>query len=120
MSKKSGILVFVVCLFVGMIVASVFNFSNIFSSSDTEAAKDINNGEFLTGAPLLQPSDHEGRWEKGGSNYNACLVCHNESAANQYASDTTVPKNHFVDETTSKGVAPAREVCITCHPVIQK
>ena len=120
MSKKNGILVFIGCLVVGIVVALVFNFTGIFGTSDTEVSKDVNNGEFLTGAPLLQPTDHEGRWEKGGSNYDSCLVCHSENADNQYASNTAVPKNHFIEEMPSKGVAAAREVCITCHPVLQK
>lgn len=121
MSKKNSILVFLGCCVVGIVLAGVLNIAGLFGGGEqVEVNKDVNNGEFLYGTPLMQPSDHEGRWEQGGSNYNSCLVCHAENATNQYASETNVPANHFKDGDSANGLDTAREVCITCHPVIQK
>lgn len=121
MSKKNSILIFLGCCLVGMILAGVLNISGLFGGGErVEANKDVNNGDYLTGAPLMQPSDHEGRWEQGGSNYDACLVCHSGNASNQYASDIVTPASHFKEGLSSNGLDTAREVCITCHPVLQK
>lgn len=119
--KMKNVLVFLGCCVVGMVLAGVLNISDFFGgSSEVESNKDVNNGEYLSGAPLMQPTNHEGRWEKGGSNYDACLICHAEGSTNKYASDIIIPANHYKDGVSSNGLDTAREVCITCHPVIQK
>lgn len=80
-----------------------------------------NASEKVPGAPALQPANHEGRSERGGS--NLCYGCHGAgSLANPnltYASK--IPEDHYKDQSyETKEIDPDREQCITCHPVAEK
>lgn len=82
------------------------------SSPSEEAASAI------TGAPALQPADHDGKFERGGA--SMCYGCHgNGSLANpQLNGATIVPEDHYADGSYESGTFdPIREQCITCHPV---
>lgn len=70
------------------------------------------------GAPALQPADHDGKYERGGS--NMCYGCHgNGSLANpQLTGAVIIPEDHYADASyDSKELDSARNQCITCHPV---
>ena len=70
------------------------------------------------GAPALQPADHEGKFERGGS--SMCYGCHgNGSLANPHLTGAVlIPEVHYVDGSyDSKELDPIRAECITCHPV---
>ncbi|WP_139653121.1 hypothetical protein [Raoultibacter phocaeensis] len=70
------------------------------------------------GAPALQPTDHAGKFERGGA--NMCYGCHgNGSLANpQLKGAVIIPEDHYADGSyDSKELDPLRAECITCHPV---
>lgn len=121
MSKRKTIYVFLGSTVLGIILAGVLNIASWFEfGDDATVTADVNDSSFLTGAPLLQPSDHNNYWELGGSGPNSCLICHTEGAKekNQYASTTYVPTDHFINGNSSEGLVTGIAECITCHPMI--
>ena len=71
----------------------------------------------VEGTPPLQPADHANRAERPASR---CYGCHGAgSQANpQLADATALPDDHYANgDVESTKLEPAREQCITCHPV---
>lgn len=71
----------------------------------------------IEGTPPLQPADHANRAEYPASR---CYGCHGAgSKANPQLSDATaLPDDHYANGSVdSRTIEPAREQCITCHPV---
>lgn len=106
--KKRIITAFTCLAFVGML--------GMFAGCGADSSATV--ADTNPGAPNLQPADHEGRSETGGS--NMCYGCHgNGSQANpQLTGATIIPEDHYVDSSyDSKEIDPNRGQCITCHPV---
>ncbi len=64
---------------------------------------------------VLQPADHEGRFESGGA--DLCIVCHDVDAV-ELSGATALPESHYVTgDDGERSLDPLRNQCVTCHVV---
>ncbi|HIR01768.1 MAG TPA: hypothetical protein IAA69_05845 [Candidatus Aveggerthella stercoripullorum] len=87
------------------------------AASTTQTTANTEAMEGVVGMPPLQPADHADRAQDPA---DRCYGCHGAgSLANPQLADATImPEDHYVDGTfDSRAIVPAREQCITCHPV---
>ncbi|MEQ3362236.1 hypothetical protein [Raoultibacter massiliensis] len=90
----------------------------VFAGCSEQSSPASPSASAAEGAPALQPADHDGKFERGGS--SMCYGCHgNGSLANpQLTGATIIPEDHYADGSyDSKALDPARDQCLTCHPV---
>lgn len=76
------------------------------------------NPSDLVSTPSLQPANHEGRFEEGGS--TVCYGCHGAGdLANPILQNATIiPENHYTNQDyNTKELSVERSQCTTCHSV---